>query len=161
MKKHSTRFLTRAGVVGALYAALTFAFLPYAYGPLQIRPAEALTVLPAFFPESIPGLFVGCMIANLGSSAAGVWDVVFGSLITLIAALLSWKLRHPLLVGLPPVLLNAFGIPLILVLAAGTPWSAYFTVVLQIAVTQTLWVYGLGLPLYFYLKKLQKKGKHL
>ena len=161
MKKQTTRFLTRAGVIGALYAALTFAFLPYAYGPLQIRPAEALTVLPAFFSESVPGLYVGCMIANLGSSSAGIWDVVFGSLVTLIAALLSRKMRHPLLVGIPPVVLNAFGIPLILVLAGGLPWGAYFTVVGQIALTQTLWVYGLGLPLYFYLKKMKDKGKKL
>ena len=158
MKKHTTRFLTRAGVIAALYAALTFAFLPYAYGPLQIRPAEALTVLPAFFIESVPGLFVGCLLANLGSSA-GVWDIVGGSLITLLAAFLSRRLRHPALVGLPPVLLNAFGIPLILVLAGGLPWGAYFTVVWQIALTQTLWVYGLGLPLYFYIRKLKIKGK--
>lgn len=99
--------LTQAAIIAALYAALTIVIMPASYGVMQFRVSEALTVLPAFTPAAIPGLFIGCMVANL-VSPVGVVDVVIGSTATLIAAVASYKLRdHKLLVPLPPVITNA------------------------------------------------------
>ena len=67
MKLFSTRRLCRAGIIAALYVALTYAFMPFAFGPVQIRPAEALCILPLFIVQAIPALRVGCRISNLGS----------------------------------------------------------------------------------------------
>ena len=84
-KKNLTKRLCRAGVIAALYVALTYVFMPFAFGPLQIRPAEALCILPLFFPEAIPALYVGCMLSNL-TSPYFFYDVFVGSLATLLAA---------------------------------------------------------------------------
>ena len=105
MKRMSIRELSLAAVLAAVYAALTL-FLPVPqYGAIQIRAAEALTVLPFFFPAATPGLFVGCVIANLFSPY--VLDVVFGSAATLLACLWTQRLRSRWLAPLPPVVCNA------------------------------------------------------
>ena len=85
----TTKRLCRAGIIAALYVALTYAFAPLAYGPFQIRPAEAFCILPIFFPEAIPALYIGCMLSNLASPYL-FYDVVIGSLATLIAAFSSY-----------------------------------------------------------------------
>ena len=85
----TTKRLCRAGIIAALYAALTYAFAPFAFGPFQIRPAEALCILAAFFPEAIPALWIGCMLSNLASPYF-VYDVLIGSLATLLAAFISY-----------------------------------------------------------------------
>ena len=84
----STKRLCRAGVISALYVVLTYAFAPFAFGPFQIRPAEALCILPLFYADAIPALFIGCALSNL-LSAYSVFDVVIGSLTTLLAALFT------------------------------------------------------------------------
>ena len=89
MKK--TVFLMQASLIAAIYAAITIALAPISYGQIQVRVAEALTILPAFTPAAIPGLFVGCIVANL-YGGGGIIDVVFGSLATLMAAYLSYKM---------------------------------------------------------------------
>ena len=101
-----TRFLARAGIIAALYAATIIFLAPISYGAVQCRVSEALTLLPMLTPAAVPGLFLGCLIANLLGS--GVWyDVIFGSLTTLAAALLTRRLKdRPFLASLPPVLLN-------------------------------------------------------
>ena len=105
MKNASIRTLTLSAVLAALYAALTL-FLPIPqYGPLQIRFAEALTLLPFFFPAATPGLFVGCIIANLASPY--ILDVFFGSAATLLACLWTARLNNRWLAPLPPVICNA------------------------------------------------------
>ena len=105
MKTTSVRTLTFAAILAAVYAALTL-FLPIPqYGPIQIRFAEALTVLPFFFPAATPGLFVGCIIANLFSPY--ILDVFFGSAATLLACLWTGRLRNRWLAPLPPVVCNA------------------------------------------------------
>lgn len=98
--------LTRAAVIAALYAALTLLLAPISYGAMQVRVSEGLTLLPVLFPEAAPALFVGCLLANLlGGSALP--DIVLGSLTTLVAALLTRRLRgNRLLAALPPVVLN-------------------------------------------------------
>lgn len=108
------RFLALSAVIAGLYAALTYvaAAMNLAYGPIQFRFSEALTVLPAFTPAAVPGLAVGCFLANLGSPLGPV-DWVFGTAATLLAALGTCALSHvkykniPLLAPLPPVLANA------------------------------------------------------
>ncbi|MBQ8684944.1 MAG: QueT transporter family protein [Clostridia bacterium] len=166
----TTKRLCRAGVIAALYVVLTYAFMSFAFGPFQVRPAEALCILPLFFPEAVPALFVGCMLSNI-VSAYSVYDIVFGSLATLLAALGTYCIGRIskrdgvriVLGGLFPVLVNAFAIPLIIVFLFGdtgtyaTVWTAYFANVGIFLLTQTVWVYGLGAPLYFAIKRLWKK----
>lgn len=104
MKK--TRFIAHAAIISAVYAVLTMLLAPLSYGTVQIRFSEALTVLAAFTPAAIPGLFVGCLIANIFTGS--LIDIIFGSLTTLAAAVLTYKLRkRQWLVPLPPVILNA------------------------------------------------------
>ena len=105
MKRASIRTLTLSAVLAALYATLTIALPIPQYGPIQIRFAEALTVLPFFFPAATPGLFVGCVIANLFSPY--VLDVIFGSAATLLACLWTARLNNRWLAPLPPVICNA------------------------------------------------------
>ena len=105
MRKFTTRDLTLAAVLAAVYAALTITLPVPQYGPVQIRFAEALTVLPFLFPAATPGLFVGCIIANLFSPF--VLDVVFGSMATLLACLWTSRMTSRWLAPLPPVLCNA------------------------------------------------------
>ena len=106
MKKHQTRFWIQAALIAAIYATLTILLGSIGYGPVQFRIAEALTVLPALTPAAIPGLFAGCMIANI-LGPYGMIDMILGGGATLLAAILSYRLRkHPALVPLPPILVN-------------------------------------------------------
>ena len=166
-KNLTTKRLCRAGIIAALYVALTYAFAPFAFGPLQIRPAEALCILALLYPEAIPALYVGCMLSNLASPFL-IYDVFIGSLATLSAAFVTYMVGRfvkntpvkLVLGGLPPVLFNAAVIPLIIVFLCGggegfsSAWIAYLTYAGSIALTQAVWVYGLGVPLYFTVKKL-------
>ena len=105
MRNNHTRRLCIAGVVGALYAVLTLTLPMLSFSTVQVRFSEALTVLPFLFPETIPGLAVGCFITNLiGSPFAPDW--VFGTLATLLAALWTSRLKHKALAPLPPVICN-------------------------------------------------------
>lgn len=114
MKKKSALFITQAAVIAALYAALTFVSgsLNLAYGSVQFRLSEILTILPVFTPAAIPGLTLGCVIANI-TSPLGIIDIVCGSAATLTASLASYALRKftvkgiPMLSTLPPVVFNA------------------------------------------------------
>lgn len=104
--KISPKTLTRAAMIAALYAVLTLIFQPISYGPVQFRISEALTILPILTVDAVPGLFIGCLLANLLGGA--LWyDVVFGSLATLLAAVCTWRLRYrPILGAAMPVLFN-------------------------------------------------------
>ena len=104
MKNKGTQFLTEAAVIGAIYVVLTLLFAPLSYGEIQIRFSEALTILPFFTPAAIPGLFVGCIIANLFGGAIPV-DIIFGSIATLIGAVFTYRLRscNRFLAPIPPI----------------------------------------------------------
>ncbi len=171
MKKFSTtKRLCHTGIIAALYVALTYAFAPFAFGPLQIRPAEALCLLALLFPEAVPALWVGCMLSNLTSPYL-VYDVTIGALATLFSAVATYLVGRfirntPLKIiigGLFPVLFNAVLIPLIIVFLCGggegfsSLTTAYFTYAGSIALTECIWVYGLGTPLFFSVRKLRKK----
>ena len=105
--RSKTQLLALNGVIAAAYAALTLvaSAMNLAYGPVQFRFSEALTILPFLFPGTAPGLFVGCVLANL-LSPYGALDLIFGSAATLIAALLTQHTRRRWLAPLPPVLCN-------------------------------------------------------
>ena len=166
----STKRLCRAGAISALYVVLTYVFAPVAFGPFQIRPAEAFCILPLFYAEAIPALFVGCALSNL-LSAYSVFDVVIGSLATLLAAFCTYLIgrifkKHPTRIalgGLFPVLFNAFTIPVIIVIIFGetgnytSAVTAYFINAATIGATQFLWIYALGTPLYYIVLRLREK----
>lgn len=149
----SIQKLTRAGLIAALYTSLCLVFNATSFGVIQFRPAEALTVLPILFPEAIGGIFVGVLLSNM-FGGVGMVDIVFGSLISLVAACLTWYLRRSLLAYLPPIILNAFLVSLYLHSFFKYP---YWLSVLSIGASQTLVVVLLGYPLISYLKKRQHK----
>ena len=116
--KQRAQRLARIGIIAALYAALTLATLLFlgglAWGPVQFRVSEALVVIALFTADAIPGLTLGCVIANLanmvisGTGALGLLDVVFGSLATALGAWFTWKNRNNMLLALlGPVVTNA------------------------------------------------------
>ncbi|MDR1965984.1 MAG: QueT transporter family protein [Synergistaceae bacterium] len=98
--------IARGAIIAALYVAVTMLFQPLSYGPMQVRVSEALTLLPCLWLEAVPGLFVGCMIANI-LGGLGPWDVFLGSAATLIAAILTYFAPNRLLAASAPVLVNA------------------------------------------------------
>lgn len=102
----STGTLTRGAIIAALYAAITLLFAPISYGEVQIRLSEALTLLPVLLPEAVPALAVGCLLSNILGGAM-IFDVIFGTLATLLAALCTRALRgNVLLASFMPVLFN-------------------------------------------------------
>ncbi len=152
----AARDVAFAGIIAAVYAALTILLAPISYGVYQVRVAEALTILPFLYPVSILGLFVGCLIANI-FGGNGLQDIIFGSLFTLIAGYLTYltskiktrKLGYAL-APLPPVVINAFGVAAYLSQITG---MAYFFVVQFVGIGQLVACYFLGLPLLMYLRK--------
>jgi len=150
-----TKYLIQAAIIAAVYAVVTLLLAPISYGPMQVRVSEALTVLPFFTPAAIPGLFVGCFIANL-ISPYGVVDLVCGSLASLIAASLSYQLRSkPVLVPAPPVAINGIVIGAMLYFAYGVPMPL-LACMGWVAVGQLIACYVLGYPLLCYLKKYKR-----
>lgn len=150
--KLSVRRLTTAACIAALYAGLTLLTAPIAFRAVQLRFAEALCILPYFTPAAIPGLFVGCLVANL-ASPMGAADLIVGSLATLLAAVVS-RFLPKYLVPLPAVIFNAILIGLLLHLTAGLPlWASMG----QIALEQGIACYGLGIPLMLLLETRKDK----
>ena len=116
MRNKKVLFLTQAAVIAAIYVVLTIFISAFnlASGAIQVRISEALTILPFFTPAAIPGLAIGCLLSNLLTGAA-VYDVVFGSLATLLGAVGTYLLRkHKFLCTLPPVIANMVIIPFVL-----------------------------------------------
>lgn len=155
-----TRKLVLSAVIGAIYAALTIFLAPIAYGAIQFRVSEALTVLPFYYPTSIWGLFVGCVIANIFSPTVNILDIVFGSLATLLAGYLTSKIRSKWLAPLPPVLINAvvIGFVLAFVSAPGAVWEAFLPIALSVGAGQLGACYVLGIPLLYALSKINLFG---
>ncbi len=113
--------LAYGAVIAALYVVMTLPFASFAFGPIQFRAAEALCILPFFTPAAVPGLTIGCFIANL-IGGANIWDVILGTLATFIGAYFSYRLRRrEKLVCIPPIVSNALIIPFVLKFAYGVP----------------------------------------
>ena len=154
MNSKKTLFITQTAAIAALYTVLVLVFQWSSFGPVQFRVAEALTILPYFTPAAIPGVTIGCLLSNL-LFKADLLDTVFGSLATLIAALLSYRLRrNKFLVPIPPIVVNAVIIPWILKLA-------YFEanpipiMMLSVGAGQFMAVGILGLVLLFSLDRVK------
>lgn len=121
------RYLTKASLIAAIYIVLVLIqILPFplaslTFGPIQLRLAEGLALLPLVEAAAVPGLFVGCLLANLllaPYSGFGLIDIIGGSLVTLLAAYLTSKMKTKFTAILPPVILNGFIVSI---------WVSYFT----------------------------------
>ena len=121
--RFTTRQIALAGIIAAIYAVMSLlsSVFGIAYGPIQCRFSEALTVLPFLFPKAVTGLFIGCVVTNL-MSTVGPLDIIFGSLATLLGAIGTRLLRkNRWLACLPPILSNTIIVPIVLTYAYGIP----------------------------------------
>ena len=152
--------LARAAMIAAIYVVLTLLFAPISFGAIQFRIAEALMLLPVLTADAVPGLFIGCLLANL--LGGGVWfDVVLGSIATLLAAIFARKWRdRPLLAAFSPVLFNGLIVgPVVYfayVRAPGAPVSVPTLLfnMATVAFGELVVCYVLGLLLLYALKRL-------
>ena len=158
MRNQKIKSITRAALIAALYVVLTHLsnLLGLASGAVQVRFSEALCVLPFFLPSAIPGLFVGCIIANLTTGAV-VWDVIFGSLATLIGAYFASKLKNKYLVPLPTVLSNTVIVPVVILFCytARDAWTVqnYLIGVVGVFAGEVISAYVFGMALLSSLNK--------
>lgn len=115
MKDKKVLFLVQGAAIAAIYVVLTIVFAAISFGEVQVRISEALTILPYFTPAAVPGLFVGCIIANLLGGAIPV-DILCGSLATLLGAVFTYLLRKNTrwLAPLPPIISNTVIVPFVL-----------------------------------------------
>ncbi len=173
MFRTKTRFYVQAAIIAALYALTTFMLWEFSSLAIQVRLSEIMCILPAFTSAAIPGLTLGCAIANL--LAGNVIDAVFGSLATLIAAVLTYLIANHVknktlalfLMPLPAVACNAIAVPLILYygygmhsfLGASHALPVLGLYALSVGIGQTIVCYGGGIPLYKALKKINEKYK--
>lgn len=154
--KITVKQLVRGAMIAALYAVITLFTEAISFGPVQFRISEALTLLPFLMPEAVWGLTLGCLIANIFGGT--VLDIVFGTLATLIAALITRKIKSLWLTPLPVILCN--GIIVRAVITLGTyefSLAAYGATVLSLAVSETIICYLGGVPLLAVLYSLTKK----
>lgn len=157
-----TEFIITGALIAAAYAGLTYISNVFglAYGPIQLRVSEVLTILPVFSPAAIPGLTLGCFIANIGSFNAA--DMVFGTAATLLAALLTYIFRDikfkkiPLLSMFMPVIVNAivigFEIALFFLPEGYSLWGFVISG-LQVGLGELIVCYVFGIPFYLVVKK--------
>lgn len=162
MKKKNAHYLVQAAMIAALYAALTYvaAGMGLAYGNIQFRFSEAMTILSIFTPAAIPGLTIGCFLGNLGSPF-GLVDILCGTAATFLAAVLTRWVRNirffdiPWLVPLPPVLTNALivGLEIAWFMPGGFSWVGFAASAFAVGVGELIVCYVLGLPLAVTLEK--------
>lgn len=153
MKNKGTLFLVQAAAIAAVYVVLTTVFAAFSFGEVQVRISEALTILPAFTPAAIPGLFVGCIISNFLGGAI-LMDVIFGSIATLIGAVFTYKLRgsSKWLAPLPPIVANALIVPFTLFYGYGVNLPIPF-MMLTVGIGEVISCGVLGMILYGALSK--------
>lgn len=157
MKNKRVLFLTQAAMIAAIYVALTILGASFSFGEVQVRIAESLTILPAFTPAAIPGLFVGCLIGNLLATAV-LWDIIFGSLATLIGAMMTYILRNrnKYLAPLPPIIANTLVVPFVLRYAYGIDLPIPI-MMLSVGLGEIISCAILGMLLYNALYRVQHK----
>lgn len=157
-KKFSVRELVQGAIIAAVYALLTIFLAPIPSGLVQCRVSEAMSILPYFTFSAVPGLFIGCLLANLLTGAA-VYDVIFGSLATLAAAYITYWMRNRVskyLAPLPSVVINALVVGWLLtyVYQIGVP---YWLAAGYVAIGQAIACFALGLPLMKLLERFRGK----
>ena len=158
---NKVRFLVHAALIAAAYTALSYSGYAFAYGAIQFRYSEALIAFSALTPAAVPGLTIGCFLSNIGSSF-GIYDMVFGSLATLLAAVFAYAFRRiriknmPLLSFAGNVFFNSFIISGMIAFLTHTP-SLFWINVIQIFLSELVVSYALGLPLFLLMDKLNTK----
>lgn len=159
---HKTaKTISRAGIIAALYAALSLVTFSFSSGVIQFRLSEGLTLLPLIFPEATIALFIGCLVVNVLTGCA-LYDVIFGSLITLVAATCTFFIGKLFKSDVPkiaiggafPVLLNAFLLPAIWFFCYGKSEYAYILQCVFLIISQSASVYVCGSVFYFSSKKI-------
>lgn len=157
MKNKNVTKVTHAAMIAAVYVVLGVVFAPFGSKAIQVRIAEALTILPVFSTAAIPGLFIGCLISNVLSGGI-LPDIIFGSLATLIGALGTHRFGkiHPLLGTLPPILANAIIVPLVLRYGYGDPLPIPY-MMLTVGIGEIISCGILGMILYVALKPMRGK----
>jgi uncharacterized membrane protein len=159
LNNEKTRKLVFTALIAAVYAVVTMTLYFTSYTGIQFRFAEALTILPFFSSYSILGLFVGCIIANM-LSPVGIPDIIFGSLATLIAAMITYyigrsSIRYKEYIApLPAVIINAVVVGIMLYFVYGLP---LILTILQVGFGELVCCYALGLPLLLFINK----NKHI
>ena len=163
-KRKRTTSLSICGIIAGLYFIICIAFYPLSYGGIQVRFAEALTVLPLFFGEAVWGITIGCLIANCFSQGVVVLDVVFGTLATLVSGVLTYfigkkikNLKLRFFIGaFPPVIINAIVVPFTF-LALLELKQLYFISLVQVFLGQAISIYIIGAFIYFPLRRILDK----
>ena len=156
--RNSVLYMTQAALIAALYVVITWYINAFnlANGAIQLRISEALTILPVFTPAAIPGLFVGCLLSNTLTGCV-IWDIIFGSLATLIGAFGTYLLRKTKFIfTLPPVIANMLIVPAVLRYAYGIG-DAYWYLMVTVGVGEAISVCVLG----FLLRKVLEKSKDI
>ncbi len=165
MKQQTSKSLVFSAMIATLYVVLSFLSNAFglASGAIQIRISEALTILPFFTPAAIPGLAIGCLLFNLLSGAA-ILDVIFGTIATLLGAIISYLIGKPakkikwmrFLLPIPTILSNAFIIPWVLKTAYGLS-DAYWYLVFTVGLGELISCGVLGMILLFALLPIQQQ----
>ena len=154
MKNSKVRFIAYSAMTAAAYVALTMisAAFGLSSGAIQIRISEALCVLPIFTLSAVPGVTVGCFIANILCGGT-VYDIVFGTLATLIAAVITYFIKNPLLSSIPTIVSNAVIVPIVLIMSGvgGVNMFPYFA--LTVGLGEVISCGILGTILAVYMKK--------
>lgn len=161
-KNKNTNFLVTGGLIAAIYTVATYisAAMGLAYGGIQFRLSEALNILSVFTPAAIPGLIVGCFLGNLGSPF-GMVDILLGTLATALSALCAYCTRSVTVKGIPllslsfPIIFNALivGAEVAFFLPEGISALGFAISAAQVGAGELVVCYGLGIPLFFILKK--------
>ena len=148
--------LTQAAMIAAIYVVLTYVFSAFSFGQVQVRVAEALTILPVFTPAAIPGLFVGCLIGNIAGGAV-LPDIIFGSIATLIGAVGTRLLRkrNPVICTLPPIAANTIIVPFVLRFAYGVNLPIPF-MMLTVGIGEVVGCGVFGVLLHSILKRYKE-----
>ncbi|MDO5713281.1 MAG: QueT transporter family protein [Tissierellia bacterium] len=146
----NTKFLVQTAVIAGIYAVLTIAF-PFSYGPIQFRFPEALTLLAYYNPAFIPGLTLGCGLANI-ASPFGIIDVIFGSLATFLSLFAMTKVKNIYLASIMPAIFNGVIISLVIVKITGTSVNGLL-IGAQIFLSEIIIVSIIGIPLFRSLQK--------
>ena len=147
------QFIAKAAVIAALYIAIGAIFKAIEFGPIQLRPSEALNMLVYFSPSAAWGLFVGCLINNLWSPF-GFVDIIFGSLATLASGLIASRIRNKYFVGIPSILINGFVVAAIIGMMTNT-MDLYFIYFLEVSISQIAQRLFIGFAAYYFsLKKI-------
>lgn len=154
--KITVKQLVRGAIIAALYTVLTTFTAPISFGPIQFRISEALTVLPFIMPEAVLGLTVGCFLSNL--LVSNIFDIIFGTLATFLAALITSKIKKMWLAPMPAVIANGLIVGFVVTtMTMKFTVSAFLATALSIAVSELIICYCLGIPLLVFINGISAK----